>query len=536
MKRFALALAIFLLCSYSALADEGHHHEDLTTGQLGTVHFPVSCAPAVQKPFERGVALLHSFWYEEAEKEFQDIAKNDPQCAMAHWGIAMSIWHQLWNHPDTATIKRGQAEVKAAKSLHPKTNRERDYVAAMNAFYRGKNRDYYDRANAYSVAMDTAYQRYPDDREAAAFYALSLLASEPDNDTTFANRKQAAAILEKLFAVEPDHPGIAHYLIHSYDKPQLAELGLPAARRYAAIAPAAPHALHMPSHIFARLGLWQDDIDSNLASIAATRKSAAMHMGGEGHQFHAMDFLVYAYLQSGREAEAQQVIDEVKAMPAKKDDMYGMDFDPRTSALVTFSARYALEMHHWTDAASLAPVPGAKTGDSSITYWARAIGAARTGNMAEARKDVAEIETIHSTLLKEKKTSFAEAVDQDHQEASAWLAHAEGNNDEAIKTLRTIAEKEEAEGDEPLAIPAREMLADMMLDMNRPEQALAEYEADLKFNPNRFNGLYGAALAAEKAGKSDKSNNYYARLVKICSGSNSDRPELSHAKALVAQK
>jgi tetratricopeptide (TPR) repeat protein len=249
-----------------------------------------------------------------------------------------------------------------------------------------------------------------------------------------------------------------------------------------------------------------------------------MHMGGEGHQFHAMDFLVYAYLQSGREAEAQQVIDEVKAM------------DPRTSALVTFSARYALEMHHWTDAASLAPVPGAETGDSSITYWARAIGAARTGNVAEARKDVAEIETIHSTLLKEKKTSFAEAVDQDHQEASAWLAHAEGNNDEAIKTLRTIAEKEEAEGDEPLAIPAREMLADMMLDMNRPEQALAEYEADLKFNPNRFNGLYGAALAAEKAGKSDKSNNYYARLVKICSGSNSDRPELSHAKALVAQK
>ena len=198
------------------------------------MHFPVSCAPAVQKPFERGVALLHSFWYEEAEKEFQDIAKNDPQCAMAHWGIAMSIWHQLWNHPDAATIKRGQAEVKAAKSLHPKTNRERDYIAAMDAFYRGKNRDYHDRADDYSKAMDMAYQRYPDDREAAAFYALSLLASEPDNDTTFANRKQAAAVLEKLFAVEPDHPGVAHYLIHSYDKPQLAELGLPAARRYAA--------------------------------------------------------------------------------------------------------------------------------------------------------------------------------------------------------------------------------------------------------------------------------------------------------------
>ena len=406
----------------------------------------------------------------------------------------------------------------------------------MAGFYRGKKRDYHDRANTYSKAMETGYQRYPDDREAAAFYALSLLASKPDDDTTFANRKQAAAVLEKLFAVEPDHPGVAHYLIHSYDKPQLAELGLPAARRYAKIAPAAPHALHMPSHIFARLGLWQDDIDSNLASIAATRKTAAMHMGGEGHQFHAMDFLVYAYLQSGREADAQRVIDVVKAMPAKKDNMYGTDFDPRIGALVTFPARYALEMHRWADAASLAPVPGAETGDNSITYWARAIGAARTGNVADARQDVAEIEAIHKTLLTQKKMYFAEAVEQDRQEAAAWVAHVEGNNDEAVKALRTIAEKEEAEGDEPLAIPAREMLADMMLDMNRPEQALAEYEADLKFNPNRFNGLYGAARAAEMAGKTEKSSAYYARLIKVCDGSNSDRPELSRAKALLAQK
>jgi tetratricopeptide (TPR) repeat protein len=536
MKRVALVFTVVVLCAFGAAADEGHHHEDLTTDQLGTVHFPVSCATGVQKPFERGVALLHSFWYEEAKKEFEQIAKYDPKCAMAHWGIAMSIWHQLWNQPDAATIKRGHDEVKTARSLHPKTDRERDYITATDEFYRGKKRDYHDRASTYCQAMATTHQDYPNDLEAAAFYALSLLASEPDNDTTFANRKQAAAILEKLFAVEPDHPGVAHYLIHSYDKPQLAQLGLPAARRYAQIAPAAPHALHMPSHIFARLGLWQDDINSNLASIAATRKTAAMHMGGEGHQFHAMDFLVYAYLQSGREADAQRVINEVKAMPAKKDDMYGMDFDPRADALVTFTARYALEMHHWTEAASLQLIPGAESGDNSITYWARAIGAARSGNLPDARKDVTEIDTIHATLLKQKKTSFAESVEQDRQEAAAWVAHAEGNNDEAMKTLRTIAEKEEAEGDEPLAIPAREMLADMMLDMNRPEQALTEYEADLKFNPNRFNGLYGAARAAEMAGKSDKSSSYYARLVKVCDGSNSDRPELSRAKSLLAQK
>jgi len=249
-----------------------------------------------------------------------------------------------------------------------------------------------------------------------------------------------------------------------------------------------------------------------------------------------MDFLVYAYLQSGREADAQREIDEVKAMPAKKDDMYGMNFDPRTDALVTFLARYVLEMHHWTDAASLALVPGAETGDNGITYWARAIGAARTGNMADARKDVAEIEAIHATLLKEKKKGFAEAVEQGRQEAAAWVAYADGKKDEAVKALRTIAEKEEAEGDEPLAIPAREMLADMMLDMSRPEDALAEYEADLKFNPNRFNGLYGAAQAAEMAGKTQKSNPYYAQLVKVCEGSNSDRPELTHARALLAQK
>jgi hypothetical protein len=534
-----IAFAVSQVAAQPAPAQDAQHndqhHEDLTTNQLGTVHFPVSCAATVQKPFERGVALLHSFWYEEAEKQFEQIATDDPQCAMAHWGVAMSIWHQLWNHPDDATIKKGAAEVKQAESLHPRTARERDYIAAMAAFYSGDKAEYHTRADAYSKAMETIYKRYPDDREGAAFYALSLLASEPDNDTTFANRKQAAAILEKLFAVEATHPGGAHDLIQRYDKPQLAERGLPAAPRFAQIAPDAPHALHMPSHIFARLGLWQDDIDSNLASIAATRKTAAMHMGGAGHQFHAMDFLVYAYLQSGREADAQHVIDEVRAMPAMK-DMYGMGFDPHISAMVSLPAKYAIELHHWADAAALAPVPGANLGDSSITYWARAIGAARSGNAAEARKDAAEIQRIHEQLVKDKKKMWAEAVQQDFEEASAWADHAEGKNDTALAALRKIADKEEAEGEEPEGIPAREMVADMLMEMNRPEQALAEYEADLKFNPNRFDGLYGAARAAETAGKNDKANTYYAELVKVCAGSNSDRPELSRAKALLAKK
>ena len=324
---------------------------------------------------------------------------------------------------------------------------------------------------------------------------------------------------------------MAHYLIHTYDKPQLAEQGLSAARSYAKIAPASPHALHMPSHIFARLGLWQDDIDSNLASIAATRKTAAMHMGGAGHQYHAMDFLVYAYLQSGREAEAQRVYEEVKTLPSSKE--YG--FDPHAYALARFPAIYALELHHWTEAAALTPVPDTELGDNAITYWARAIGAARGGNAAEARKNVADLESIHRQLLAKKKKAFAEVVDQDRKEAEAWVAHAEGKDDEAIKTLRALAEKEESTGEEPEGIPAREMLADLLLDLKRPDQALAEYETDLKFNPNRFDGLYGAARAAEMAGKSKEASTYYAQLVKVCDGANSDRPELSRAKALLAK-
>jgi tetratricopeptide (TPR) repeat protein len=535
MKNLALLLLLALPFSLPVLAEDDHH-EDLTPDQLGTVHFPVSCSASQQQPFERGVALLHSFWYEEAEKEFEQIGKDDPHCAMAHWGVAMSLWHQLWNEPDTATIQRGEAEVKAADLLRPQTSRERDYVAAIGSFYAGTDkRNHQARAVAYAQAMKQIYQNYPDDREGAAFYALSLLASEPENDTTLSNRKQAAAVLEKLFAEQPDHPGVAHYLIHSYDKPQLAKLGLPAARRYAQIAPAAPHALHMPSHIFARLGLWQDDIASNLASIAATRKTAAMHMGGEGHQFHAMSFLEVAYLQSGREAEAQAVIDEVRGMPPMK-DMYGMGYDPRFYALTVFPAIYALELHQWGAAASLVPVPAAAPGDGAITYWARAIGSARSGKLAEARKDVEQIEKIHAALLEEKKTSVASAVDQDRREAVAWIDHAENRNDEATKALQTIAEREESLGDEPDgSIPAREMLADMLLEMNRPNQALAEYEVDLKFNPNRFNGLYGAAHAAELAAKIEQASAYYAELVKVCEGSSSDRPELRRAKQLLAK-
>jgi tetratricopeptide (TPR) repeat protein len=542
MKRTALVLCA-CLSTLTAAADDDkndkthHHHEELTEAQLGTVTFPVSCAQSVQKPFQRGVALLHSFWYDEAEKEFQQISADDPHCAMAHWGIAMSLWHQLWNHPDEKATERGRDEIHQAKTTDgPATPREKAYIAAIAAFYtNSKKLDHDARANAYSAAMKKVYETYPDDHEAAIFYALSLLASGPHEDTTFANRKQAAAILEPLFASQPDHPGVAHYLIHAYDKPQLAQLGLPAARRYAQVAPAAPHALHMPSHIFARVGLWPDDIKSNLASIAATRKMAAMNMGGEGHQFHAMDFLFYAYMQSGRDADARALMDEIRAMPNKHDDMYSKGYDPHAAALAHLTAIYPIEMHDWATAAALPPAQVAGTAEDSTIYWARAIGSAHLRKPDDVRKDLAAIESIHKKLAADE-SEFAEEVESDGKEAQAWLLFAEGKDDAAVAALRTIADKEDSLGDEPEGIPAREMIADMLLEAKRPQQALIEYQTDLKLNPNRFDGLYGAARAAEAAGQQKDAAEYYATLLKVCDGSNSTRPELSRARELVAQK
>jgi hypothetical protein len=373
--------------------------------------------------------------------------------------------------------------LKKAEKPKAKTERERDYIGAARAFYTHKgsdqgNSDHEARARAYADAMKKVYDRYKDDHEAAAFYALSLLASEPENDTTFGNRKKAGAILEKLFEIEPDHPGIAHYLIHTYDKPQLAQLGLPAARRYAEIAPASPHALHMPSHIFERVGDWPDDIKSNLASI----------------------------------------------------DMHAF-------AMAKFPAMYALEMHRWADAAKLDLVADSDAGDKTYTYWARAIGAARTGDVTGAKKDVAELDSIRKDQLAKNKKYSAESIEMAENEASAWVMHAEGHDEEATALLRKVADHEDSVGEEQTSIPAREMLADILIEMRKPEIALAEYQGDLKFNPKRFNGLYGAAQAAEMAGKASEASEYYALLVKTCEGGASGRAELVKARqAVVAAK
>ena len=525
-----------LLLPLTLLADDLQQHYD-PNAKLGAVSFPVpSCSADVQKSFERGVVLLHSFWYEEAQKQFAAVAAQDPKCGMAYWGEAMSLYHQLWNRPDEATVKQGWEFVAKGQAIGAKTGRERGYLDAMAAFYHPERAkwDFEKRAAAYSHAMAKVYESNPQDHEAAAFYALSLLASAPDNDTSFVNRKKAIAILNTLFEEEPDHPGLAHYLIHACDNPQFAQSGLKAARRYAQIAPASPHALHMPSHIFARLGLWQEDIDSNLASIAATQHNeTGMHMGAE-HQVHAMDFLEYAYLQVGADAKAKAVVEQLETIRPE-------DVDPSLSGYLNrerahFPALYVLETKNWKDAVALPPPTGAESDNAAITYWAQAVGAGHLRDAAAAGRANDQYNAMIEATRKGDKPYLVDDMTTGRDEAAAWLAFAEGQNEEAIGLLKSVADKQDAIGKGEVELPAREMLADMLLELGRPQEALAQYEKSMKVDPNRFNALAGAARAATLSHEPEKAATYYAALLKNCEGVNSDRPELVSAKALVAKK
>jgi tetratricopeptide (TPR) repeat protein len=516
---------------------QGHHHD--RNERLGTVSFPISCTHDSQKAFERGVALLHSFGYEEAEEQFTEVAKKDPGCAMAHWGIAMSLFHQIWERPQDATLKRGHEEIETAQKIGAKTGRERGYISALGVFYGDPSKDHYpQQAKAYSEAMAKVYQQNPEDLEAGAFYALSLLASESPDDMSHAASKKAVAVLNPLFQKQPDHPGLAHYIIHACDSPDMASLGLDAARRYAAIAPSSAHAVHMPSHIFARLGLWDEDIQANLKSVALTQQSGAMYM--RGHELHAMHFLLYAYLQTGQDEAAKQTLEQAKKIVAGPPTMgdTGM-LEYLGYAAAHFPALYNLEMHHWADAAALEPAANAPPYLQTITYWARTIGSAHMGDVDATRRnarkfDEAEEATRKSKYaytLEGKRSSYA------HDEVHAWLAFVDKTtNDEAVRQMRAVADSQDRGGKAEVDIPAREMLAEMLLDLKQPESALAEYEKSMKVDPNRFNGLAGAAQAAALGHQAAKANTYYERLLKNCDGGkHSERPELQSAKTEVAK-
>jgi tetratricopeptide (TPR) repeat protein len=529
--------ALFALPAF-ALDDDmhGHHHD--ADEKLGKVSFPISCAPGSQEEFERGVALLHSFGYEEAEEQFTELAKKDPGCAIAHWGIAMSLFHQIWERPEDVTLNRGHEEIEAAEKIGAKTERERGYVAALGVFYSALSKeDYLRQAEAYSNAMAKLYQKYPDDLEAGAFYALSLMAAEKPGDSSHEATKKAVAVLNPLFLKQPDHPGLAHYIIHACDSPDMAPMGLVAARRYAEIAPSSAHAVHMPSHIFARLGLWQEDIQANLKSVALTEKSGAMYM--RGHELHAMHFLLYAYLQTGQDEAAKQILEKSKVVLAgapMMDDTGMLEYMGYAAA--HFPALYDLEMHHWAEAAALEPAANAPPHLQTITYWARTIASARMGDVNATKKnaqlfDDAEEAIRHSKYaytLEGQKSSSA------RDEVHAWLAFVEKKNDEALKLMGEVADRQDQAGKAEVDIPAREMLADMLLEMNQPEKALAEYEKSMKIDPNRFNGLAGAAQAAGVAHQVAKANTYSSQLLKNCDdGKHSERPELKNAKTLLAR-
>ena len=532
-----LLVCFSILCIAPAFAQEdemhAHHHE--ATEQLGKVSFSISCSPASQKSFELGVAMLHSFGYEEAEEQFVAITKSDPTCAMAHWGVAMSQFHQIWERPEAPALKRGQEEIAIAQKVGAKTPREQAYISALALFYQdpGKN-DYLKRAGAYSEAMGKLYQQYPSDVEAGAFYALSLLAADPPGDSSHTAEKKAVAVLMPLFEQDPEHPGLAHYIIHSCDSPDMASEGLAAARRYAEIAPSSAHAVHMPSHIFARLGLWQEDIQANLKSVALASQSSEMYM--HGHELHAMDFLLYAYLQTGQDEAAWQIVEQSKliiaAAPKSGNDSGMLHYFALAQA--HFPALYDVEMHKWSDAVALQPAPDAPEYLQTITYWAHTVGAARLGDVAAARRSAQKFDAAEEAVKKSKYAYMMVGPDPERDEVHAWLLFVEKKNDEALRLMRQTADTQDQVGKAEVAIPAREMLADMLLALNQPDKALVEYEKSMKIDPNRFNGLAGAAEAAALAKQPAKANAYYAQLLKNCDGGvHSARPELQSAKAQV---
>ena len=543
MKRCLLLLGGLMFLGSSPAAAQGEHpHAMVDLGRVGKTHFPVSCAPARRPDFDRAVALLHSFFYEESERHFATIASQDPRCAMAWWGIAMSLWHPLWEPPDSVSLRRGWAAIQRADSIGAETPRERAYIAALAEFYRDSDRlDHRTRAVAYERAMERLHAEYPDDSEATAFYALALNGTLQYSDKTYAQPLRAGALLEPLYAAEPDHPGIVHYLIHSYDFPPLAARALPMARHYAEIAPHVPHALHMPSHIFTRLGMWEEAVQSNLAAAKAGREYAAIHYPGAVYYdaVHAWDYMEYAYLQMAQDRKAREIRDSVTSIRAVS-HLTQSFFYARSAVPV----RYALEHHAWREAAAL-PLPPEWNwkrfpwSEATIQY-ARALGATRSGQQKLVREPLARLVELRDGIVQPGLRHWRAQVEVQRGTVAAWLALAEGRREEALAGMRAAAALEDSTEKRPVTpgavLPARELLADMLGAMHHPEAALAEYEAVLRDSPGRYNSLHGAMHAALECKRPEDARRYAVALVELTKHGDGERLGLPGAKRVAAGK
>jgi hypothetical protein len=494
--------------------------------KLGKVHFETSCKPEAQKLFDRAMLYQHSFWYRASQKEFEDALKADPECGIAYWGIALSL---LWNPhvaPPAKNLADGAATINKGKSVGAKSGRERDYIGALAVMYADYEKvDHRTRIQAYAKAMEQLVQRYPNDDEAQIHYALALNTSASPADKTYANQLKGASILEPIFVRQPQHPGVAHYLIHLYDYPPIADKGLNAARLYAKIAPDAAHAQHMPSHIFTRVGYWQESIDSNAVSQRVAKEASDFH-----DQLHAMDYQVYAYLQLGQDAKAKAVLDDMTTVKG-----FTETFLVGPYALAVSPARYVIERADWKAAASLDVRPSPLAQVQAITYFARALGAARSGNPEAAKPDIAKLGELRDKLREAKDAYWSEQVDIQQKVASAWVLYAEGKYDDALKAMSAAADAEDKTEKHPVTPgipkPARELYGVMLLERGMAKEALAAFEATLKKEPNRLAAYVGAAKAAEKSGDSAKAREYYGKVVSIASNADNSRTEVADARA-----
>lgn len=543
--RIASVLVMMLSLGPSwAWAHEDGGPRSGTPEKLGEVNFPVSCNALAQQEFNRAMALFHSFWFDPAKASFAKVLQHDPECGMAHWGISIMSMGNPFTWPTNPNASKAGAPAAAeARRVGAKSERERDYIAALSTFFKDwETTEFLPRAIAFEKEMEDVAAKYPKDEEAQILYALALNITALPADKSFANQLKAAAILEPLFKKYPNHPGVVHYLIHTYDYAELADKGLPSARAYGAIAPSVPHALHMPSHIFSRVGLWKEMVEGNRASYLAAKGELKEKTLGIGayDALHAMDYMLFGHLQQGQDRAAKQLVDEAGAIRKVNVENFVAAY-----AFAAMPARYALERGDWAQAAKLSLNPPDLAWNrfpqaEGILVFARGLGAARSGDLAAARKDVERLQALKEALTATKSDYWASQTDFQIKAVNAWIALAEKRNDEALKLMRAAAEAEEASDKHPVTpgnvVPSRELLGEMLLVLGQPNEALVEFERSLQRDPNRLRGIYGAARSAEAVGNPGMAREYYTKLQNLTATRDTERPELVHAKAFLSQQ